>query len=171
MMRWLFVLAATFTLTAPALAASTLPGGATTLTETHDDWTVHCTVANGPVRCAAQQQQLSSQTRQRVLGIEIVGGDGDVLTGTLVLPFGLLLSKGAVLKVDDKVTSPPEPFQTCLPSGCIVPLNIGKDWLAAMRSGTAIAVAAVAVNGQDAKFSISLKGLGSALDRIADLTK
>ena len=82
-----------------------------------------------------------------------------------------MLAKGAVLKVDDKLTSPPEPFETCLPSGCIVPLSIGKDWLNAMRSGTELAVSAVAVNGQDAKFSISLKGLGPALDGIADLTK
>ena len=40
-----------------------------------------------------------------------------------------------------------------------------------MRKGTALAVSATAVGGQDAKFSISLKGLPSALDRITELTK
>lgn len=165
------VLLAAFLGAAPAMAATTLPGGATTLTETHDDWTVRCSIANNAVQCAAQQEQLSNQTKQRVLAIQLLAGSGDAQNGTLVLPFGLLLSKGAVLKVDDKLTSPPQPFQTCLPSGCLVPLTIGKDWLAAMRSGTALTVAAVAVNGQDAKFSISLKGLGPAIDRIAELTK
>jgi invasion protein IalB len=170
-MRRVLIAVAALALTSPAIAATTLPGGATTLTETHDDWTVRCNVSNSTVHCVAQQEQLSNQTKQRVLAIEMLANAGNVLTGTLVLPFGLLLAKGAVLKVDDKLTSPPEPFETCLPSGCIVPLSIGKDWLNAMRSGTELAVSAVAVNGQDAKFSISLKGLGPALDRIADLTK
>jgi invasion protein IalB len=156
--------------TGAATAATTLPGNATSLTETHDDWTVRCAVDQGTVHCAAQQEQLSNQTKQRVLAIEILPGK-DVLTGTLVLPFGLDLAKGAVLKVDDKLTSPVLPFQTCLPSGCLVPLQIGTEWETAMRAGTALAVNATAVSGQDAKFSISLKGLPSALDRISELSK
>jgi invasion protein IalB len=157
-------------LTTAAHAAATLPGGASSLTEAHDDWTVRCEVAQGVVHCAAQQEQLSTQNKQRVLAIQIEPGSG-ALTGTLVLPFGLLLSKGAVLKVDDKLTSPAQQFQTCLPSGCLVPLAIGADWEKGMRTGTALAVNAQAVGGQDAKFSISLKGFGGALDRIVELTK
>ena len=157
-------------LVSPGYAAATLPGNATTLTETHDDWTVRCAIDQAVVHCAAQQEQLSTQTKQRVLAIEILPGT-DVLTGTLVLPFGLDLQKGAVVKVDDKLTSPVLVFQTCLPSGCLVPLRIGKEWETAMRAGTALAVGAQAVSAQPANFSISLKGFGSALDRIADLTK
>ena len=168
--RFCAALLAGLVLTAPAMAAATLPGNATTLTETHDDWTVRCGIDQNVVHCAAQQEQLSTQTKQRVLAIEILPG-ADVLTGTLVLPFGLDLAKGAVVKVDDKLTSPTLAFQTCLPSGCLVPLRIGQDWETAMRSGTALKVDAQAVNAQPANFSISLKGLGSALDRIADLTK
>jgi len=140
------------------LVSLSLPGGATNLTESHDNWIVHCGVANNVVSCIAQQEQRSNQTKRRVLAIELIRSTSDIVTGTLVLPFGLQLTKGAVLKVDDKLTSPPEPFQTCLPGGCIVPLSTGKDWLAAMQSGTAITVAASAVNGQAAKFSISLRG-------------
>ena len=168
--RFSAVLLAALVLAGPAAAASTLPGGATTLTETHDDWTVRCAIDQNLVHCAAQQEQLSTQNKQRVLAIEILPAT-DVLTGTLVLPFGLDLAKGAVVKVDDKLTSPTLAFQTCLPSGCLVPLRIGKDWETVMRSGTALTVNAQAVNAQPANFSISLKGLGSALDRIADLTK
>ncbi len=157
--------------TAPAAAATTLPGNATSLTETHDDWTVRCAIDQAVVHCAAQQEQLSNQTKQRVLAIEILPGAADVLTGTLILPFGLDLAKGAVLKVDDKLTSPTLVFQTCLPAGCLVPLSIGKDWETAMRVGTALTVNAQAVNAQPANFSISLKGLGGALDRIAELTR
>jgi invasion protein IalB len=163
-------LLATALTTGAASAASTLPGNATTLTETHDDWTVRCSVDQTVVHCAAQQEQLSNQTKQRVLAIEILPGK-DVLTGTLVLPFGLELGKGTVLKVDDTLTSPVLSFKTCLPAGCLVPLQIGAEWEKAMRTGTTLAVIATAVSGQDAKFSISLKGLPSALDRITELTK
>ena len=76
-----------------------------------------------------------------------------------------------MLKVDDKLTSPSLAFQTCVPGGCLVPFDVGQQWETALRGGTALAVSAVAVNGQDAKFSISLKGFASALDRIAELTK
>ncbi len=166
----LAALFAAFALTGAAHAATTLPGGATSLTEAHDDWTVHCEVVDTAVHCAVQQEQLSTQTKQRVLAIEVLPGTG-ALSGTLVLPFGLTLAKGAVLKVDDALTSPMLAFQTCLPAGCLVPLTIGADWEKAMRTGTKLAVAAEAVNGQPANFSISLKGFGSALDRIVDLTK
>ena len=121
-------LLATALTTGAASAASTLPGNATTLTETHDDWTVRCSVDQTVVHCAAQQEQLSNQTKQRVLAIEILPGK-DVLTGTLVLPFGLELGKGTVLKVDDTLTSPVLSFKTCLPAGCLVSLLFGVVWV------------------------------------------
>ena len=157
-------------LATPVLAATSLPGGATSLTEAHGDWTVRCGIADGAVQCAAQQEQMSNQTKQRVLAIELKLDNGSP-SGTLVLPFGLLLKNGAVLKVDDKILSEPQPFQTCLPAGCLVPLTFGADWAKALRTGTMLAITAQAVNGADAKFSVSLQGLGGALDRIADLTK
>ncbi len=154
----------------PAFGADSLPGGATSLTEVHGDWTVRCGVTNNVVQCAAQQEQLSSQTKQRVLAIELKTDNG-AADGTLVLPFGLLLKNGAVLKVDDKMLSEPQPFQTCLPAGCLVPLTFGADWAKALRAGTTLTITAQPVSGPDAKFTVSLQGLGSALDRITDLMK
>lgn len=154
----------------PALGATSLPGGATNLTETHGDWTVRCGVADLAVSCEAFQEQISNQNQQRVLAISFRSGD-EVVSGILVLPFGLLLASGAVLQVDDTLTSPAIPFQTCLPSGCVVPLEMDADWISALRVGTILAIGAQSVSGQEAKFSISLNGLNSALNRIADLVK
>lgn len=156
--------------TATAYAATSLPGGATTLSESHDDWQVQCQVVKELVTCAAQQQQFSSQSNRRVLAVQMIPG-ADGLDATIVLPFGLLLAKGAVLSVDGKLTSKPQFFKTCTPSGCLIPMTVPADWEAAMRTGTSMSVTAQSVDGQDAKFAISLKGLGSSLDRIADLTK
>jgi invasion protein IalB len=169
-MRILIGAALALSMVAPAFAATTLPGGANSLSETHGDWMVRCEVADKIVRCAAQQEQLSTETRQRLLAVEFQAS-ADTLNGALALPFGLLLSKGAVLQVDQLTASPPQPFQTCLPSGCLVPLLLAADWRDALRSGTSLAVLATAVDGQEAKFAIPLRGLAAALDRIVELTK
>lgn len=157
-------------MTGAGLAASSLPGGANSLSETHGDWTVRCEVAESVVRCAAQQEQVASDTRQRLLAIEFVP-TAENLNGTLALPFGLLLAKGAVLQVDQLAASPPQPFQTCLPSGCLVQLLLGADWRDALKGGTSLTVTAAAVDGKEAKFAIPLRGFAGALDRIVELTK
>ncbi len=157
-------------LASPAFAATTLPGGANSLSETHGDWMVRCEVADNLVRCAAQQEQLSTETRQRLLAIEFQPNAGN-LAGTLALPFGLLLGNGVVLQIDQQPASPAQPFQTCLPSGCLVPLLLATDWREALRNGTSLAIAATAVDGKEAKFTIPLRGFAAALDRIVELTK
>ena len=154
----------------PAFAATSLPGGATNLSETHGDWTVRCGAADQVVSCEAFQEQISNQTQQRVLAISFGSADA-ALTGVLVLPFGLLLANGALLHIDDKPASEVQSFQTCLPAGCVVPLEMDVDWIGALRTGTTLSIDAQSVSGQEAKFSISLTGLSSALDRIADLVK
>lgn len=154
----------------PALGATSLPGGASNLTETHGDWTVRCGAVDLVVSCEAFQEQISSQNQQRVLAISFGSADA-VLTGVLVLPFGLLLANGALLQIDDKPASEVQSFQTCLPAGCLVPLEMDADWIGALRTGTTLGVGAQSVSGQEANFSISLTGLSSALDRIADLIK
>ena len=157
-------------MTGASMPASSLPGGANSLSETHGDWTVRCEVVEAVVKCAAQQEQVSNDTRQRLLAIEFTPSEGN-LTGTLALPFGLLLARGAVLQIDRLAASPPQPFQTCLPSGCLVPLLLAADWRDALKGGTSLAVIAVAVDGKEAKFAIPLRGFAGALDRIVELTK
>ena len=153
-----------------AMAAQTLPGGATSLSEKHDDWTVRCGIQNQSVACAARQQQVDPQSRRRTIALE-VRLDKDTLTGSILMPFGLDLSKGVTLGVDAAAAATPLPFQTCVPGGCLAPFSLGADWVKALRSGSTLTVKSVAVNGAEAKFTLSLKGLGGSLDRIAELTK
>lgn len=152
-------------------AAQGLPGGATTLNETHGDWTVACTTPEGTVRCAVSQVQVNSQSRQRVLSVELTATEGGAAaTGTLVMPFGLALDQGVVLSIDEGEFLPPLRFSTCLPAGCVVPLAFNADAVTAMRTGTALkAKAAANDSGQEVNFSISLSGFTSALARAAEL--
>lgn len=170
----MFLAALLAALAVPALAqqAVTLPGGATALTETHGDWTVRCQVRQPESRigCLVQQEQVDNQSRQRLLAVELVPGPGGAL-GTLILPFGLDLDKGVSLAIDDGQPSPNLRFRTCLPQGCLVPLNFAPEAVPALGGGKALTVAATADGGAATPFSISLNGLASALARAQELAK
>ncbi|MCH4539986.1 MULTISPECIES: invasion associated locus B family protein [Brucella/Ochrobactrum group] len=154
---------------APALAAP-LPGGASTLQETYQDWTVSCQNQKETSICVMRQDQSSTQTGQRVLTAELHNTAGKV-EGVLLMPFGLDLAKGASLKIDD-VAGPNLAFSTCLPQGCLAPVSFEAKQVAALKAGTNINVTTTALSpSQPVAFKVSLKGFGAALDRITALTK
>ncbi len=151
--------------------ANELPGGAQSLNEQHGDWVVRCAIASGKVHCSLSQSQVRQNDHRRVLSIElVVGATRSELSGALVLPFGLRLSAGVDLLIDDKALLS-APFSTCLQMGCLVPLKFGAKEVSAMSAGQKLAVTAVIEDsGKPIKLTISLKGFTSALNRTADLT-
>lgn len=157
-----------------AMAAPALPGGASSIQETYEDWRVFCSQQQDakqdtkPV-CALSQTQ-SNQKGQRVLVIEVTTADGGkTMRGNLVLPFGLQLEAGVRLQIDGRDKIGPNRFSTCLPSGCIVPLTFDGGTLAILRTAQKLNLDARAVDGKAMGFSISLKGFASALDRTVKL--
>lgn len=154
--------------------ASPLPGGASSLSETHGDWAVQCRLqaikdeAPKPLCSLSQQQQ--DNKGSRVLAVELQP-TADGATGALVLPFGLQLSKGVSLQIDEAKAGAAQPFSTCLPAGCIVPLNFGDAQLKALNSGKALNLIAEAVSGDEVKLSVSLEGFSAALNRVKELLK
>lgn len=149
--------------------APLLPGGATSLNETYQDWTVTCRVVSEARSCTITQQQ-QRQDGQRVLAIELRRQAGEVVPGLLVLPFGLSLPGGVMLQVDEQPALAQHSFATCLPAGCVVPLNFDQATVSMLRDGTALKVtAATHDTKQDVALSISLKGLATALDRLETL--
>jgi len=152
-------------------ASPTLPGGATALRETFDDWQVACTVQAGVKHCGLSQQQFG-QNRQRLLGIEFMPANAEGLAGTLVLPFGLLLENGVAGQIDDKSLGARLKFRTCLPAGCIVPLSFNAATVASLRAGAVLKIAAEpSQGGEPITFTVSLKGFSGALERAARLLK
>ncbi|MGA2793927.1 MAG: invasion associated locus B family protein [Roseiarcus sp.] len=154
-----------------AQTSAALPGGANSLQETFENWTVACVLQDAAKRCALSQQQADQQSRQRVLAIELNAFSTDKVDGVLVLPFGLALDSGVTLQVDDAPAGPTLRFRTCLPVGCIVPLSFDARFVAALRKGAALKVNAFADGGKDAAFTVSLKGFPAALDRATALAK
>lgn len=154
-------------LTIPAFAqeaGSTLPGGASSLQETYQDWSLGCQ-GTPNITCAISQQQ-TQQNGQRILAIELRKGEDDAVSGSLVLPFGLLLEAGAKLQIDDGQQRDPLPFSTCLPVGCLVPVSFDGKMVAALRNGTALRIKVQGMDSKEVALSVSLKGLAAALDRL-----
>jgi invasion protein IalB len=153
-----------------AAAASSLPGGASSLNETYKDWRVACTQEGTAKRCVLSQVQ-AQQNGQRVLAIELNAPSVNAVAGTLVLPFGLAFDTGVAFQIDDKPTMQPIRFRTCLPAGCLVSLSFDAPTIVGLRAGTMLKVKATADGGAAAPFSISLQGFGTAMDRVVALAK
>ena len=153
-----------------AATGETLPGGATSLTETFGDWQVICAQAQTGRRCGMAQNQVQ-KNGQRVLAVEFRAQSETGIEGIAALPFGLDLESGASLRIDDGAAAQPLRFKTCLPAGCIVPLNLDPATITALRAGTLLKIGTQADGGQEQIFSVSLKGFSAALDRINELQK
>jgi invasion protein IalB len=149
---------------------STLPGGASSLNETYKDWRVACVQQGTAKRCVMSQVQ-SQQNGQRVLVIELSAPAGNTAAGTLVMPFGLALDSGLAFQIDEKPAMQPMRFRTCVPGGCLVNVSFDAATLVALRAGAALKIKATADGGAVAPFSISLQGFGTALDRVAALSR
>jgi invasion protein IalB len=83
-LRNLFLLVtglAAFSASATAEEAFKLPGGASSLQETYQDWSLACR-STPKVVCTVSQQQ-TQQNGQRVLAIELRKGNADAVSGTL----------------------------------------------------------------------------------------
>lgn len=153
------------------VAAQNLPGGASALNEVHGDWQVACATQAATVRCALTHSQSSNDAnRSRILAIELAAADASgAVKGAMVLPFGLRLDAGTTTKIDEQPQNTAR-FSTCLPVGCIVPLDFDAEAMSAMKAGKIMTISAtIEDSGQAANFSVSLNGMASGLDRIGML--
>jgi invasion protein IalB len=148
-----------------------LPGGATSLQETHADWKVTCEQQKERHLCALSQQQTDKETRQLVVAIELSPATLGKGEGTIILPFGLALEKPVVLEIDEAATGPPLPYKTCLPVGCLVSVSFDAATVARLKKAKVLTVKATANGGQVVAFRITLAGFSGAFDRTATLAK
>ncbi|WP_246249162.1 invasion associated locus B family protein [Chelativorans alearense] len=157
----------------PVLAqtGSQSPETSSSLSETYDSWRVACVGQGEKRRCAFAQRQIRKDG-QRVLAIELAPSDDGGLRGSLVLPFGLDLEKGATFSIDDLPPGKPSHFQTCLPVGRVLALIFTEETTKALRGSETLKIGTYASDAQkEVPFSVSLKGFAAALDRAIGLTQ
>ena len=152
-------------------APPALPGGASSLQETYEDWSVVCAQPNGQKTCAMSQQQVDGRTRQRVVAIEQAAPSSAKVDGVLLLPFGLSFEQGVTLQVDEAAPGPALRVRTCLASGCLVPVSFDAKMIASLRKAASLKIKAISDTGQEVALALPVKGFGGALVRVIALTK
>ncbi len=147
-------------------AGQQLPGGASSVRETFEDWQLICESREGAAVCAISQALRQQDSQQLVLAVELIPASPDMAGGTVVMPFGLRLPEGVAMGIDDRSRSAAQPFSTCLPVGCIVPVVFETEALAALRGGAVLTLSAVVEESGDAlDMQVSLKGFSAAYER------
>lgn len=150
--------------------SSTQPAGGNSVNETYDDWAVLCSETEKGRACLMTQQQRTKDTNQLVLAMELACVSAEQFQCNLVLPFGLRLTDGVTLQIDDGPVTKPVPFATCLSAGSIVQLTFDAGALNALRTGNTLKLTArVHDSGQNIVFGVSLKGFAAAHDRMLAL--
>lgn len=160
---------------APALAqvaVEKLPGGASSLTETYESWTVSCRIVEGRKVCSLSQVRGNQQTGQRSFAIDLQPPRDGKTEGTLVLPFGLALSAGVKLTLDDKALGQTIQFSTCVPNGCLVPVSFPTVATDAVKKAKTLTATATPSGGSEpVAFTLALDGFTAAFARIVELAK
>jgi invasion protein IalB len=156
----------------PAGAAAALPNGASSINETYGEWTVDCRIIDRQKQCVLSQVQGNRETGQRRFAIELRSPKDGKTEGTVVMPFGLNLDAGALLKLDDKDLGKGVRFSTCVPQGCLLPVSFPTVATDAMRKGTKLVVASLnRSTNEPVTFTVSLDGFSAALARTIELAK
>ena len=145
-----------------------LPKGASAISETYGDWIVKCLVDNGSRLCTLSQSQLSKETNQQVFAIELLPRDGKT-EGNMLVPFGLKLDAGAILKLDGKDLEQAR-FSTCTVQGCLLPVSFSTGVTETMSRAKTLTVAVQNIgNGQAIVVNVPLNGFAAALERTIQL--
>lgn len=158
------------TMIASAAIAQETPSA---LSETYGDWVVSCQQVQAEAQtqqaCQMSQELRQQNSNQRVLSVGIVAQTGTA-AATFIVPFGLSLSDGAVLMVDEITSIDAMDFRTCLPAGCILRTTFEEDTLATLRAGAQMQIILQPLDSAESfPIGVSLAGFSAALDRLKTL--
>jgi len=154
----------------PSSSAAGLPNGASAINEVYEDWTVDCRLADGRKVCRLSQAQGSSQTGRRVFAIEFDAPRNGRAEGTVLMPLGVKLDAGAIMKLDDKTFGQGLRFSACAAQGCIAAVSLPAAALDSLRKSQSLSIASLSLsNNEPVVFKVSLKGFSAAINRIAQL--
>ena len=121
--------------------------------------------------CAIAQVQLEEKTRKLVVSAEFRIDDPkmpDKLSGTIVMPFGLAVTKLFSVK-SGNVRLQEVQVSTCLPVGCIVSFTPFVELVAALDAGKTLTIEAPDLQGRTVSFQLQAAGFSEALKRLGNL--
>lgn len=164
--------AAMIAVTYGSIAAAQQGEAPSAIQETYRAWQVVCqpdSSGKGKL-CAMSQERSDSKSGQRVMAAELRPSQ-DGLQATFIMPFGLALQAGVALQVDDNPPTPAIPFSTCVPAGCILPVNFDDKVVGVLRKASTLTMKIKTVAGEDMALTFSLDGFTAASQRLVELSK
>lgn len=167
------------------LAVAAIPAAAQTedtsrpdsVREVYRDWVFACGPAAAAAAdtdgaapdlvCRMSQRVNQPDTNLRVLELVLAPAANGRVTGEFIAPFGLDLATGLKLRIDEGVAWT-VPFRTCVPEGCLAPLPLTDDRIAALRAGGTLAVEMqpAADGAEPIVIALSLLGFSAAYQRL-----
>jgi len=156
--------------------AKTVETEPSSLTESYADWMVRCTTpvaieggAPAERMCEMIQELRQPEGGKRVLAISLRPAEGGKSgRATIVAPFGLLLSDGIRLEINE-TTLFSAGFQTCLPNGCLAGGDLASDAIATLANGEQAKAVMTALNGAPLNVNVPLAGFEAAWNRLLEL--
>ncbi|MGU3575475.1 invasion associated locus B family protein [Brucellaceae bacterium C25G] len=130
--------------------------------EKYGNWTFDCRRYAEKPRCSINQK-LESQ-----LGIEILHSNETHSNKALILlPFGLAVSEGIALIVDNKPSDQRIPFSTCAEEGCIISMVLEDKSMEQILAATQLKIISFdAVSLKRKEFFVPLDGIARAFLRL-----
>lgn len=158
---------------------------APSLHEIHGSWQLACaavakkdgtdadpsTGEDAKPACAIAQVQLEEKTRKLVVSVEFRldgAATTDKLSGTIVMPFGLAVTKLFSVKSGNMRLQEVQ-VSTCLPVGCIVSFTPFIELVSALKAEQTLTIEAPDLQGRIVSFQLQGKGFPEALKRLGEV--
>lgn len=149
------------------------------LHEVYGSWQIACAAiaktgdaaATATPLCAIAQIQLEEKTRKLAMSAEFRLDDAarpDRLSGALVMPFGLAVTKLFSVK-SGNVRLQEVQVSTCLPVGCIVSFTPFVELVSALKAEQTLTIEAPDLEGRIISFQLQGNGFAEALKRLENL--
>lgn len=136
--------------------------------ENYGDWTVRCVARTDLPPCDMIQVATTTGTNEQVMRFSIAHAGKEETYGVQILvPLGVLVSGGVLVRIDDKTDVDGLKFTRCEAAGCFIEALMGSDKLAPLRRGEKGVVAVLNRNGEPLAMPVSLKGFAAAMDAMA----
>lgn len=152
-----------------SIAATTVAGAAQNAQDPQNqvsgNWTVRCVSREGAPPCDMFQIVSDKNSHQPLMIFSIGHAGRQEQYGLQIrVPLGVLISGGAVIRIDNKAEIKELKFTRCTSTGCLIEARLDPAKLQPFRQGGRGFLAVLDGRGKPLLFPISLNGFTGAID-------